>query len=178
MFTTKRIFIGLGVVILAVAAPIFISPLTTASCAPGAAADCRERASGHGTITFSNGVKRQFSFSAQRMDDGTARGNAVIHNPNFDPRFRGHIEVTCMDVVGNRARIAGVAKNTNDPNLENNTAVFEVFDNGEPGKADTISGVYFSPPNSPPPSPAYCQAFENLQQNPIDGGNIQVEDCP
>lgn len=175
MFTAKRMFIGLSVVILAIAATILISPMTTATCA---AADCRERASGHGTITFSNGVKRQFSFSAQKMDDGTARGNAVVHNPNFDPRFRGHIEVACMEVVGNRARIAGVMRNTNDPNLENNTAVFEVFDNGEPGKADTISGVFFSPPNAPPPTPSYCQVFEDFPQNPIDGGNIQVNDCP
>jgi len=177
MLTTKRLIISSSILIVAViGATFFIKPLTTASCAT-VSAGCNERANGHGTITFDRGVKRQFSFSAQKMDDGTARGNAIIHNPNFDPRFRGHIDVMCMEVVGNRARIAGVMKNTNDPNLENNTAVFEVYDNGEPGNNDTISSVYFSPPNSPAPTPAYCQSFENFPQYPIDGGNIQVEAC-
>lgn len=177
MLTTKKMLISLSVLLIAgFCAAFFINPLTKADCA--GAPDCRERATGHGTITYERGVKRQFSFNAIRLPDGRVNGNAIIHNPNFDPRFRGHIEVRCMTVFGNVARIAGVMRNTNDPNLENNTAVFEVTDNGEPGRGDTISGVYFSPPNSPPPTQAYCDVFENFPQYPIDGGNIQVVDCP
>lgn len=176
MHKYRKLFITLSLLFaVAITTAFFIKP-ATASCAAGA--QCRERAGGHGGITYDRGVKRQFSFNAQGNGDGTARGNAIIHNPNFDPRFRGHIDVMCMAVVGNRARIAGIVKDTNDPNLENNTAVFEVVDNGNPGKDDTISGIYFSPPNSPPPSPEYCQTFENFPQNPIDNGNIQVDDCP
>ena len=175
MLTAKKTLVVLSFVFVA-AVVFFTAPMTTADCA----GNCKEKANGHGTLIM-NGVRRQFSFSAQRQDDGTAKGNAVIHNPNFppDPRFRGQIDIKCMEVVGNRARIAGVVKNTNDPNLDNNTAVFEVYDNGNPGRDnDTISLVFFSPPNSPPPTPAYCQAFENFPQMPIDNGNIKAEDCP
>ncbi len=101
----------------------------------------------------------------------------MIHNPSFD--FRAQIDIKCISVVGNRANIAGVVRNTNDPNLDNNTAGFTVYDNGNPGRDnDAITLVYFSPPNMPPPTPAYCQAFENFPQMPIDNGNIKVDDCP
>ncbi len=176
MFTTKKTLVVLSFIFVAAAAIFFIAPMTTADCAPG----CREKAGGHGTLIM-NGVRRQFSFNAQRQDDGTAKGHAVIHNPNFppDPRFSAKIDIRCMEVVGNRARVAGVVRDTNDPNLDNNTAVFEVYDNGNPGRDnDTISLVFFSPPNMPPPTPAYCQAFENFPQMPIDNGNIKVDDCP
>jgi len=176
MLTVKKMFVLFSFLVVAAAAIVFIAAPTTAECAP----NCREKAGGHGTLIM-NGVRRQFSFNAQRQADGTAKGNAVIHNPNFppDPRFRGNIDIQCMEVVGNRARVAGVVRNTNDPNLDNNTAVFEVFDNGDGTQnADTNSLLFFSPPNSPPPTPAYCQAFENFPQMPIDNGNIKVDDCP
>ena len=177
MLTVKKLFVLFSFLVVAAAAIFFIAAPTTAECAP----NCREKAGGHGTLIM-NGVRRQFSFNAQRNDDGTAKGHAVIHNPGFppDPRFKGHIDIRCMEVVGNRARVAGIVRKTNDPAFDDNTAVFEVYDNGNPGgdNADTISLVYFSPPNSPPPTPAYCQAFENLPQEPIDNGNIKVDDCP
>ena len=176
MLTTKKMLVFLSFIVVAIATAVFVAPMTTADCAE----NCREKANGHGTLIM-NGVRRQLSFSAQGRDDGTAKGHAVIHNPNFppDPRFSGHIDIRCMEVVGNRARIAGVVRKTNDPNLDNNTAVFEVYDNGNPGgDNDTISLVFFSPPDSPPPTPAYCQAFENFPQVPIDNGNIKVDDCP
>ncbi|MDQ6788813.1 MAG: hypothetical protein M3033_18580 [Acidobacteriota bacterium] len=167
------VFTSLVAVLIACAVGVALFSVTTCLASGG----CKEKATGHGTLTLSDGTKRQFSFNAIRDADGTAKGNAVIHNKSFD--FRGHIEVTCLSVQGNRARIAGVVKGTNDPNLDDNTAVFEVFDNGEPGRGnDTISLVFFSPPNSPPPNQAYCEVFEGLPQMPIDGGNIQVNDCP
>ncbi|MGI8788177.1 MAG: hypothetical protein ACR2HG_10495 [Pyrinomonadaceae bacterium] len=178
MLTTKKMLIGLSVLIGVIAAIVLAAPMTTTTCA---AAPCKESANGHGTLVMPNGTRRQFSFNAQKQADGTAKGNAVIHNPAFppDPQFRGNIEIKCLEVVGNRARVAGVVRNTNDPNLDNNTAVFEVVDNGNPGRDnDTISLVFFSPPNSPPPTPLYCQTFENFPQMPIDNGNIKVDDCP
>jgi len=75
--------------------------------------------------------------------------------------------------------VAGIVRNTNDPNLDDNTAVFEVFDNGRRrSHTDTISLVFFSPPNQPPPTPSYCQYFEDFPQMQIDRGNIKVDDCP
>ena len=173
MFKTTKMRIILGLMVaMIVGMGAAISPWAD-TCLAG---NCKEKANGHGTLVFSDGTRRQFSFSAIRNEDGTAKGQAVIHNKAFD--FKGNIDVACMEVVGNRARIAGIVKNTNDPAFDNNTAVFEVVDNGNPGRGnDTISTVYFSPPNTPPPTAAYCQAFENFPQLPVDNCNIQVDDC-
>ena len=171
----NKIFFGLSIFIVAFTASVLVLPMTTETCA---AERCRETASGNGTLIMPDGTRRRFSFDAQGRPNGTATGEAIIHNPEFD--FRGRIVIKCLDVVGNRARVAGILRDTNDPNLDNNTAVFEVFDNGN-GNArrneDTISLVFFSPPNSPPPTPAYCQSFEGFDQMEIDRGDIEVDDC-
>ena len=173
MTKATKIFFGLSIFIVALAAAVLVLPLTTTETC--AAERCRDSAGGSGTLIMPEGARR-FSFNAQGRPDGTATGEAIIHNPSFD--FRARIEIKCLDVVGNRARVAGIVRDTNDPNLDNNTAVFEVFDNGNPGRdKDTISLVFFSPPNSPPPTPAYCQAFEGFEQMRIDKGNIKVDDC-
>lgn len=172
MMKPKKILFGFSTAIITAAAIVYAVP-TAATCA---AAPCKESANGHGKLVMPDGTNRQFTFNAQKQADGTAKGNAVIHNPSFD--FRAHIEIKCLEVVGNRARLAGIVKGTNDPNLDNNTAVFEVADNGNPGRDnDTISLVFFSPPNTPP-TPAYCQSFEDFPQMPIDSGNVKVDDCP
>lgn len=171
---TKRIFIGLCVLVVALSAAVLIIPMTTAFCAAGV---CQEKASGKGTLLQPDGTKREFSFNARKDASGDVIGSAEINNPAFN--FTGLIEIKCLEVVGNRARAAGVVYDTNDPNLFNNTAVFEVYDKGNPGKDnDTISLVYFSPPNSPPPTEGYCQFFEDFPQMAIDKGNVKVDDCP
>jgi hypothetical protein len=143
-------------------------------------------ASGHGTLTI-NGVKRQFSFSAVMHSDGTVTGNATIHNPNFD--FRAHLDISCLlvtdvvdgngNLIGKRASIGGVVRQSNDPTLgENCRGFFTVYDNGEPGKnKDTISLIFFScSPGDPTPASA-CQLIgpNDFDQMPIDDGNIQVK---
>jgi len=171
----NKIFFGLNIFIVALAAAILILPMTTETCA---ADRCRETAGGSGTFIMPDGTRRRFSFEAERRPNGTARGEAIIHNPAFD--FRGRVEIKCLEVVGNRARVAGILRDTNDPNLDNNPAVFEVFDNGNGNSRrneDTISLVFFSPPNSPSPTPSYCQSFEDFPQMEIDKGNIEVDDC-
>ena len=159
---------------------------------------CTERAGGHGTYvagTDSKGkpIKRQFSFNAVEHQDGRVTGQAVIHNPAFD--FRGHLEVSCLRVTpvdtnndgqvdAYRADIGGTVRNTNDPALDGQNGFFTVFDFNEPGKRrDTISPVFFSPPDQPPTTA--CElilgdptAPSNLVQIPIETGNIQAEDCP
>lgn len=128
-------------------------------------------ASGHGTITFEDGTKRQFSFSARQNADGTVKGTAIIHNPAFD--FRSRIDITCLQVVGNRASFGGTVKSTNDPFFNGQRGFFTVFDNGEPGKGkDTISLVFFDAVVGP----EACQLISatDFDQIPIDGGNVQV----
>lgn len=168
---------------------------------PGVAAyrmACTERAAGHGTLILGSDAKgrpirRQFSFSAVEHQDGRVSGQAVIHNPAFE--FRGHLEISCLRVTpvdanndgqveAYRADIGGTVRNTNDPNLDGQNGFFTVFDFGEPGKGrDTISPVFFSPPDQPPTSA--CElilgdptAPSNIVQIPIETGNIQAQDCP
>src|SRR5215813_14329609 len=102
-------------------------------------------ASGHGTILLQNTegktVRRQFSFSAQINSDGTVKGTAIIHNPSFDPKYNAQFDITCLQVVGNRASFGGSVRKTSDPvfNDEFDAAFFTVFDNGERGAGnDTI----------------------------------------
>lgn len=142
--------------------------------APGASA------SGHGTIllqdTEGRTVRRQFSFSARTMKDGTVQGNGVLHNPSFDPKYDVHFDITCLLVVGNRASMGASIKKTSDPvfNDEFDAAFFTVFDNGEPGNGnDTISEVFFD--NVVEPSACQFIGADDFPQIPIEGGNVQVK---
>jgi len=174
MIKASKVFYGLSIFVVVLAAAVLFLPMMAETCA---ADRCRETVGGSGTLVMPDGTRRRFSFEAEKRPNGTATGEAIIQNPAFD--FRGRIEIRCLEVVGNRARVAGVVKNTNDPNLDNNTAVFEVFDNGNRRRDDdTISLVFFSPPGMPPPTPAYCQTFEDFPQMEIDRGNVFVDDCP
>src|SRR5262245_59520715 len=135
--------------------------------------------SGHGFILLhdTNGrtVKRQFSFSAKQMPDGTVQGSAILHNPSFDPKYDAQFDITCLQVVGNRASFGGSIRKTSDSvfNDEFDAAFFTVFDNGEPGAGvDTISEVFFD--NVVEPSTCQFIGADDFPQIPIQGGNVQV----
>jgi len=146
---------------------------TSASATPGPSA------SGHGTILLQNTngktVRRQFSFSARVMPDGTVQGSAVIHNPSFDPKYDAQFKITCLQVVGNRASFGGSVRKTSDPvfNDEFDAAFFTVFDNGEPGNGnDTISEIFFD--NVVEPSTCQFIGADDFPQIPIESGSVQV----
>jgi hypothetical protein len=148
-------------------------PTSATTSAPGPAA------SGHGTIllTDTNGktVRRQFSFSAKQMRDGSVQGNAIIHNPSFDPTYSAQIKITCLLVVGNRASFGGTVRKSSDPafNDEFDAAFFTVYDNGEPGAGnDTISSVFFD--NVVGPETCQFIGADDFLQMPIQSGNVQV----
>lgn len=137
-------------------------------------------ASGHGTILLQNTdgktVRRQFTFSARVMPDGTVQGSAVIHNPSFDPKYDAQFKITCLQIVGNRASFGGAVRKTSDPvfNDEFDAAFFTVFDNGEPGNGnDTISEVFFD--NVVEPSACQFIGADDFPQIPIESGNVQVK---
>lgn len=147
---------------------------------PTAAAAPRPSVSGHGTVLLQNTegrtVRRQFSFSAQIMPDGSVHGSAVLHNPSFDPKYDAQFDITCLQIVGNRASMGGSIRKTSDPvfNDEFDAAFFTVFDNGEPGADnDTISEVFFD--NVVEPSACQFIGADDFPQIPIESGNVQVK---
>jgi hypothetical protein len=163
---------GLAALLITAVAVTTMLRLASAA-APGPAA------SGHGTIllqdTEGRTVRRQFSFSARIKSDGSVQGSAVIHNPSFDPKYDAQFDITCLQIVGNRASFGGSVRKTSDPvfNDEFDAAFFTVFDNGEPGaNNDTISEIFFD--NVVEPSACQFIGADDFPQIPIESGNVQV----
>ena len=165
-----KMFLFAGLLITALAATAMLR--STSAAAP------KQSASGHGTIllqdTEGRTVRRQFSFSARILADGTVKGTALIHNPSFDPTYSAQFDITCLLIDGNRASFGGSVKRTTDPvfNDEFDAAFFTVFDNGEPGDVDTISEVFFD--NVVEPSTCQFIGADDFPQIPIESGNVQV----
>jgi hypothetical protein len=166
-----QIFGFAGLLIAALAGTTLL--LSTSTAAP------RPSASGHGTVLLQNTdgktVRRQFSFSARVLPDGTVTGSAILHNPSFDPKYDAQFNITCLQIVGNRASFGGSIRKTSDPvfNDEFDAAFFTVFDNGEPGNGnDTISEVFFD--NVVEPSACQFIGADDFPQIPIESGSVQV----
>jgi hypothetical protein len=161
----SKIFLFAGLLITALAGTTIVLRSTLAA-APGPSA------SGHGTIllqdTEGKTVRRQFSFSARIKSDGTVQGTAIIHNPSFDPKYSAQFDITCLQIVGNRASFGGSVRKTTD---EFDAAFFTVFDNGGPGE-DTISEVFFD--NVVEPSACQFIGADDFPQIPIESGSVQV----
>ena len=92
----------------------------------------------HWTIPLPNafGVEvgnQPLAFNARKYADGSVAGHFTYHQTGGGESFNFVVEVTCFVVYdGNRAKIGGVIKNSNDPTLPPGTfAWFQVFDNGE-----------------------------------------------
>ena len=166
-----KVFVLAGLLVSALAITTLLRSTSAAARQPSA--------SGHGTIllqdTDGRTVRRQFSFSARIMPNGSVQGNAVIHNPSFDPKYDAHFNITCLQIVGNRASFGGSVRKSSDPvfNDEFDAAFFTVFDNGEPGADnDTISEVFFD--NVVEPSACQFIGADDFPQIPIEAGNVQV----
>ena len=167
----SKIFLLAGLLITAMAATTMLR--STSAAAP------KPSASGHGTIllqdTEGRTVRRQFSFSARINSDGSVQGSAILHNPSFDPKYDAQFDITCLQIVGNRASFGGSIRKTSDPvfNDEFDAAFFTVFDNGEPGADnDTISEVFFD--NVVEPSACEFIGADDFPQIPIESGDVQV----
>ena len=166
-----------------VAAAIFIIAGIGISIAVAAAG---VGASGHGTLLVTNQdgnqVRRQFSFSGRRAADGRATGNAVLHNPAFTTEngqnYMLHIDISCMNVIGNTVFFGGTTQRTNDPNLVD-AVYFSVQDNGEPGAgSDQISqATFFDDDPSTTGDPMLClnNRVGDFPMTAIDAGNVQVK---
>jgi hypothetical protein len=168
----SKMFLFAGLLITAMAATTILRSASAAASRPSA--------SGHGTIllqdTEGRTVRRQFSFSARQMPDGSVQGSGVLHNPSFDPKYDAQFDITCLQVVGNRASFGASIRKTSDSvfNDEFDAAFFTVFDNGEPGDGnDTISEVFFD--NVVEPSTCQFIGADDFPQIPIESGSVQVK---
>jgi hypothetical protein len=167
----SKILLFAGLLIAAMAGTTIVLRSTFAAAAGPSA-------SGHGTVLLQNTkgktVRRQFSFSARVMPDGTVKGSAILHNPSFDPKYSAQFDITCLQVVGNRASFGGAIRKTTDPvfNDEFDAAFFTVFDNGGPGE-DTISEVFFD--NVVEPSTCQFIGADDFPQIPIESGSVTVK---
>ena len=167
-----KVFLFAGLLITAMAGTTMLLRATSAA-AP------QPSVSGHGTIllqdTEGRTVRRQFSFSARIMSDGSVKGMGILHNPSFDPKYDAQFDITCLQVVGNRASLGGSIRKTSDSvfNDEFDAAFFTIFDNGEPCDGnDTISEVFFD--NVVEPSACQFIGADDFPQIPIESGNVQV----
>ena len=135
----------------------------------------------HWTIDLPNpfGVvveNRTLAFNARRYADGSASGQFEYHQVVEGQAFKFNVDVTCMSVYdGNRAKIGGVIKVSNDPTLPpGRYAWFQVFDNGEGANAppDQSSLVGFG---SEAANRAFCDSPALPRFGPWDvQGNAQV----
>lgn len=137
-------------------------------------------ASGQGTL---DGKTRKFAFSARTYADGSVKGEANLINQNFTGAngtspYQLHIDISCMQVVGNVAIFGGTVQRTNDPSLVD-AVFFSVQDNAEPGKgADKISRVFFwddDPDTTGDPQACLLVLPTDFPLETIEAGNIQVK---
>ena len=144
-----------------------------------ATAAVTQSANGHGSL---DSGRRQFSFSASENADGSVTGQATLVNRSFTGQntnapYQLHIEITCMNVIGNIAFFGGTTKRTNYPNLVD-AVFFSVQDIAEPGKGvDMISRAFFwddDPNTTGDPQACENNVVGDFPMEPIESGNIQV----
>ena len=136
----------------------------------------------HWTIPLPNAFalevgNQPLAFNARKYADGTVKGQFEYHQVVEGESFNFHVEVTCLNVYdGNRAKIGGEIKNSNDPTLPPGTfAWLQVFDNGEGSNAvpDQSSLVGFG---NEAANEAFCSSPNLPRFGPWDvHGNVQVQ---
>jgi hypothetical protein len=116
------------------------------------------------------------AFNAQKYADGSVSGEFEYHQLFQGETFKFNVAVTCMNVYdGNRAKIGGVIKSSNDPTLPPGMyAWFQVFDNGEgaasPPDQSSLIGFGDEAANE-----EFCNSSRLPRFGPWDvQGNVQV----
>jgi hypothetical protein len=160
-----------------------VAALTAIAVAPaaGSAGSVSANGSAHWTIPLPNmfGVEvqnRTLSFNARKDADGSLSGRFEYHQVVEGEAFIFNVDVTCFNVYdGNRAKLGGVVKVSNDPTLPPGTfAWFQVFDNGEgandPPDQSSLIGFGTEAANE-----AFCNSPNLPRFGPWDvQGNVQV----
>jgi hypothetical protein len=108
----------------------------------GAAAATSASASGSGTVKFGNTIEH-IAFSARQIAGTEATGEARINNASAGVRV--HVDVNCLNVIGNYAIVSGIVTESSDPELVavGWQAIFAVVDAGEGRPRDFASIANF-----------------------------------
>jgi hypothetical protein len=164
---------------LAIAALLLVLPATAAGGGGGVVASATGGI--HWTIPLPNDfgvevVNQPLAFTAMKHADGSVSGHFTYHQIVEGESFNFGVDVTCLVIYdGNRAKLGGVIKTSNDPTLPpGNFAWFQVFDNGEGAGAppDRSSLVGFGDEAA---NEAFCNSPALPRFGPWDvAGNAQV----
>jgi hypothetical protein len=136
-----------------------------------AAGQAIQSASGFGQVHLGLPF-RNFAFSATKQLDGGVTGQAQLERS--DNGIRAHIDIDCLNVLGNVAVMSGVYTFASDPASVGSDVLFAVQDNGEGPSAPpdqitlAISGLGI--PCTYITDPAMLALFFV----PIESGQIQV----
>lgn len=163
---------------LAIAALLLALPATAAG---GGGIVASASGGVHWTIPLPNAfgvevVNQPLAFTARKYADGTVAGHFTYHQIVEGESFNFGVDVTCLVVYdGNRAKIGGEIKTSNDPTQPpGRFAWFQVFDNGEGANAppDRSSLIGFGDEAA---NEAFCNSPNLPRFGPWDvEGNVQV----
>ena len=129
-------------------------------------------AAGHG-IFIGDGYKRQFTFHANTMPDGSVEGNGVLIRT--DGLLNVKFSIDCMIIDGNTATMSGYETKDKEPEYIGGHIWFKVVDNGEGNNSnpDEMSFMYWWPSDSS--NDVDCNSYDDDEIYAIDSGNIQVK---
>jgi hypothetical protein len=135
--------------------------------APVAFAAAGASATGGGHIVF--GPNHEFvAFSAVEGAAMTGTGQAEVHD--ITAGVRAHIDVNCVNVVGNVATISGIVTKSTEPALVGFEGIFQVVDGDATGTADLMSLVNFYAVGTG----VDCRVPAEYDLVPVQHGEIQV----
>ena len=120
---------------------VALAALALATAAPAAAA-AGASASGSGTVLFGNTIEH-IAFTAQQLTGTAATGEATIIDASAGVRV--HVDVNCLNVIGNYAIVSGIVTQSSDPTAVavGSQAIFAVVDSGQGGGRDFASIANF-----------------------------------
>jgi hypothetical protein len=153
---------------------VVVAAMALPEPAAGGAANAQSvTGSGHFAFTSDDGVTalRTFTLEARRASDGTVTGQAQVKNRATGQTL--HIEIDCLNVIGDIAVLSGTARSATGPgNADGDAEIFGVEANADgPDRVTRVfgnSGIVCTDVTS-----ANVGLYTYLL-NDVEEGNIQI----